>query len=81
MSPGAFFYTLKELPERFPAILFMSIQSYIRETQAELRHVTWPTKSQAIAYTVIVILISAVIAAYLGLFDYIFSVALEKFIL
>ena len=46
---------------------------YIKETRAEMKHVTWPTRSQGILYTVIVILISVGVAIYLGLLDYIFS--------
>ncbi len=46
-----------------------------------MKHVSWPTRRQAIAFTLIVILISVVVAALLGFFDYIFSLGLEKFIL
>lgn len=51
----------------------MKITEYIKETRAEMVHVTWPTRKQAIAYSVLVVLISVGIAAFLGLFDYIFS--------
>ncbi len=53
---------------------------YIKETQAEMKHVSWPTRSQAIGYTVAVVCISIVTALYLGLFDGIFSVLLNKLI-
>ncbi|HVS79936.1 MAG TPA: preprotein translocase subunit SecE [Candidatus Paceibacterota bacterium] len=59
----------------------MSISDYIKDTRGELKHVSWPTRSQAIAYTVTVILIAIVIGIYLGLLDYIFSNLLEKFVL
>lgn len=59
----------------------MSIQEYLRETRAELAHVSWPTRKQAIIYTVVVIVISFVTAFYLGAFDYIFSFLLQKFVL
>ena len=51
----------------------MSIGSYFSEIREEMKHVSWPTRRQIIAYTVIVIVISAAVAAYLGFFDYIFS--------
>jgi len=54
---------------------------YIKETREELKHVSWPTKRQALAFTLAVIAISLVAAAYLGFFDYIFSLILKKFIL
>lgn len=55
----------------------MGIGEYIRDTRGELKHVSWPTRKQAIAYTALVVAISLAVAAYLGLFDYIFSLALE----
>ncbi|NDE68255.1 preprotein translocase subunit SecE [bacterium] len=51
----------------------MKITEYVKETQAEMGHVTWPTRKQAIAYAVLVIVISVVTAAFLGVFDYAFS--------
>ncbi len=56
----------------------MKIAEYIKETKAELKHVNWPTKKQAMAYTLIVILISVATAYYLGLFDFIFAQVLQK---
>lgn len=53
------------------------IIDYVKETRAELRHVTWPTRKQAIIYTAVVIGISLVTAAYLGVFDYLFSALLK----
>jgi preprotein translocase subunit SecE len=58
----------------------MALTDYIKETRAELKHVSWPTRQQAIAYTVAVIVISIGLSLYLGLFDYIFSSALKYFI-
>jgi len=51
--------------------------TYFKETQAELKHVTWPTRKQAILYTVVVIVISLATSAYLGFFDYVFSTVLK----
>jgi len=59
----------------------MSLIDYIKETKGELKHVSWPTKSQSIWFTVIVIVISLFTAFFLGFFDYIFSLGLEKFII
>jgi preprotein translocase subunit SecE len=58
----------------------MKITNYFRDTRAELKHVNWPTRAQAIGYTVIVILFSALIAALLGAFDFIFTGILQKLI-
>ncbi len=51
----------------------MGIIDYIKNTQGEMKHVVWPSRTQVIVYTAIVIAISAVIAYYLGLFDFIFT--------
>ncbi|MBP9757953.1 MAG: preprotein translocase subunit SecE [Candidatus Pacebacteria bacterium] len=56
----------------------MSLFSYFQETQAELRHVAWPTRTQTIVYTVLVVIISLFISLYLGLFDYIFTSTLAR---
>ena len=56
----------------------MSIVQYLKDTQAELRHVAWPTRLQTIVYTILVALISIFVALYLGLFDYLFTSGLAK---
>lgn len=53
---------------------------YLKETRTELKHVIWPSRVQTISYTVIVIVLSVVIAYFLGIFDFIFSKGLEKII-
>jgi preprotein translocase SecE subunit len=50
---------------------------YIRAVRAELTHVSWPSRGQAIAYTSLVIGISLFIAFVLGGFDFLFSRGLE----
>ena len=55
--------------------------NYLKDTKAELAHVSWPTRRQAIAFTIVVILISIAMSLFLGFFDYIFSLILQKFIL
>lgn len=57
-----------------------NLNDYLKETRAEMNHVTWPTRSQAIYYTVVVVLISVAVAAYLGLLDYAFSLLVQKII-
>jgi len=56
----------------------MSIFQYIKDTQGELRHVAWPTRTQTIVYTLLVAGVSIVIALYLGLFDFIFTSTLTR---
>jgi len=56
------------------------ITEYFKETKTELTHVIWPTRSQTILYTLVVIVLSVVIAYFLGVFDFLFSKGLEKLI-
>jgi preprotein translocase subunit SecE len=50
-----------------------NISKYIRATMVELRQVAWPSQNQALVYTALVIGISAVVALYVGAFDYLFA--------
>ncbi|MEA2112630.1 MAG: preprotein translocase subunit SecE [Patescibacteria group bacterium] len=54
--------------------------NYIKDTRGELKHVSWPTKKQSIWFTVIVIIVSLITSFFLGFFDFIFSLGLDKFI-
>ena len=53
---------------------------YLKETRAEMKHVNWPTRKQAIAFTAIVIGITLASAIFLGFFDYVFTLGLEQLI-
>lgn len=48
----------------------MDILKYLKETKAELKEVNFPSTSQTIVYTVIVVVISIFIAVTLGLADF-----------
>jgi preprotein translocase subunit SecE len=56
------------------------ITEYFKEIKLELKHVVWPTRNQTIFYTLIVIVLSILVAYYLGIFDFIFSQGLQKLI-
>jgi preprotein translocase SecE subunit len=51
---------------------------YLKDTQAELRHVAWPTQAQTIVFTALVVLVSVFISLYLGFFDYVFTSSLKR---
>lgn len=53
---------------------------YFRNVRAELKHVSWPSRRVTIVYTVVVILVSLVVAVYLGLLDYVFSGVIKQII-
>ncbi|MFA6427119.1 MAG: preprotein translocase subunit SecE [Candidatus Magasanikbacteria bacterium] len=56
------------------------ITNYLRESIAELRKVSWPTKKQTTAYTLIVLALSIGIALFFALLDWMFNLGLEKII-
>ncbi len=53
------------------------ITNYIKSSIEEMKKVTWPTRKETYNYTVLVILISLGVAAFLGALDYIFSWLLQ----
>ncbi len=54
--------------------------NYLRDTAAEMKHVSWPTQMQTLTYTALVIGVSALVALFLGAFDYLFTQALDLII-
>ena len=56
------------------------VLDHIRESRAELKKVTWPTKQQLWYSTIIVIVVTAVASAYLGLVDLILTGIFSKII-
>ena len=57
-----------------------TIIKYLKETKAELKEVVFPSTSQTITYTIIVIIISVLVAVVLGGIDLGLREALSKII-
>lgn len=51
----------------------MSIISHIKEARAEMVNVKWPTRTQVTQYTAVIIVLSILIAAYVGALDVLFT--------
>mgnify|MGYP001594169402 FL=1 len=58
-----------------------SIANFLKDVKLELGRVNWPTRQQTTRHTVAVIILSLVIAAFLGGLDFVFTYVLNKFIL
>ncbi len=58
--------------------MFSKITNYFKDTRAELKHVVWPSRKETIYYTVLVLVISVLLAYYSGFFDFVFSKILLK---
>ena len=57
------------------------ITQFIREAYAEMKKVKWPTRQQTIHYTILVVVIALVTAAYIGALDYVFSGIVKSYLL
>lgn len=49
------------------------VSRYLRETAAELRKVTWPTRQEATQLTLIVLVVIGLTSVFLALMDYLFT--------
>jgi preprotein translocase subunit SecE len=61
--------------------MIQKLIDFIKDTRSEMTKVTWPSRNDIIRDTVLVILVSAGLAVFLGLLDLVFSYLLNKFIL
>jgi len=56
------------------------INTFLKEVKLEIKKVNWPTQKETIRDTLTVILVSIVVAVFLGGIDFIFTRLLDKFI-
>ena len=54
--------------------------NYLKESKAELEKVVWPTKQETLRLTVVVVIVSIIIGAYIAGMDTFFTLLVEKFI-
>ena len=57
------------------------ISSFFKEVYVELRKTNWLSSSEVLRYTLIVLAVTIIIAAFLGGLDFLFSSLLKNFIL
>lgn len=58
----------------------MSITNYLKSVKEELKHVVWPTRKALVIHTILVVVISLVVAIYLFELDNVFAFLLDLFI-
>ena len=56
------------------------VLDYMRESRAELKKVTWPTKQQMWYSTLVVIVVTFMVSAYLGLVDLLLTGVFSKIV-
>jgi len=57
-----------------------AIVRYFKDTRAELRKVSWPSREEAVNLTVIVVAVTAAMAVFLGTVDFLFTKLFELII-
>jgi preprotein translocase subunit SecE len=57
-----------------------ALARYLRETRGELRKVTWPTRQESQRLTAIVLGVTAAMAIFLGILDFIFSKGVQALV-
>ncbi len=65
----------QDVAEKKPAGggMFEPVREYLRETIGELRKVHWPTRTEARNLTIVVLVVTFLMAAFLGAFDFLFE--------
>ena len=54
------------------------ISAYLKDVKGELKKVSWPSREETVKLTGVVIIISVIISAFLGLLDFGFLTLLNK---
>ena len=54
-----------------------SVTQFASDIENEARRITWPSRQEAVKSTLAVVAISSIFAAFLGLVDYLFSLAVR----
>ncbi|MEX1014555.1 MAG: preprotein translocase subunit SecE [Candidatus Paceibacterota bacterium] len=57
------------------------IKKFFQESSQEFKRVNWPTRSETIKFTLVVVFMSLALAGYLGLLDYVFVTILETLVI
>lgn len=63
----------RSTPARQGPSLIERVTRYFREVLVELRKVDWPSRQELTAMTIVVVVVLALMASYLGLWDLLFG--------
>ena len=50
-----------------------SLATYLKNVRGEMAHVVWPDRNQAIRHTILIVIISALVALFITGLDYVFT--------
>jgi len=57
--------------------MMKKIEKFLREVMAELKKVTWPTKDELVGSTIVTIVVSLIVAVFIGIVDRILSFIIQ----
>jgi len=60
--------------------ILQKTQTFLKEVYYELRRVNWLSRNEVVRYTLIVLVITIIVAAFLGGLDYLFSSLIRQLI-
>ncbi|OGZ73446.1 MAG: preprotein translocase subunit SecE [Candidatus Staskawiczbacteria bacterium RIFCSPLOWO2_01_FULL_38_12b] len=61
--------------------IVQKVKTFFKEVYVELRKTNWLSRGEVLRYTLIVLAVTIIVAAFLGGLDYAFSTVLKSFIL
>lgn len=53
--------------------IVIALKNYVRDSIEESKKVTWPTRKQTLRYSILVVVITLLLAAFFGGLDFIFT--------
>ena len=56
------------------------VRNFLKEVYVELKRVNWLSRKEAVRYTIIVLVVTIIVAGFLGGLDYFFSELIKKFL-
>ncbi|HNZ39939.1 MAG TPA: preprotein translocase subunit SecE [Candidatus Latescibacteria bacterium] len=60
--------------------MFQKVATYYREVVMEMGKVSWPTRDQLKNSTIVVLIVTAIFAVFIGAFDWILSQIVQWFL-
>lgn len=60
------------------SLLATRFVTYIKDSLYELKRVVWPTRKQAVTHSIVVVVMSIAVAAFLAGLDIVFSAGIQK---
>jgi preprotein translocase SecE subunit len=57
-----------------------ALTTYLRNVREEFNHIVWPSNRTALAHTLVVVVIAAVVALFVGLLDFVFRTGVSSIV-